>query len=72
MGRVALGAFERMNDGTWECRRATVVQHPSGWPAIKIRGGMTFSPHTVFAGFDDFTEYLESVAVDGPSIVRDE
>jgi hypothetical protein len=62
VGRQALGCFEARGDGRWVCVRATLVVGPAG--SIPVQKDRTFAPKTVFAGFNDFTAYLESVSVE--------
>lgn len=76
MGKQALGAFERQPNGDWACIKDVDISVAPGSisgtaPAsttVHVWKGRRFSPHTVFAGFDDFTAYLESICVESPSI----
>jgi hypothetical protein len=61
MGRIALGCFEERDHGVWVCTKATTVAGPSCTVAVEL--GRRFTPRTVYAGYNDFTGYLASVAV---------
>jgi hypothetical protein len=50
------------------CIRATSGSGPSCNVAVEL--GRRFAPRTVFAGHDDFTGYLASVAVPNPEKER--
>ena len=63
MVRQALGAFERQDTGDWICFRDTDISI-SPTLAVHVSKGTRFAPHTVFAGFNDFTTHLESISVD--------
>jgi hypothetical protein len=64
MGRIALGCFEERDHGVWVCIQATTVSGPACTVAVEL--GRRFAPRTVFAGYNDFTDYLASVAVPNP------
>ena len=65
MTKVALGAFESRPDGTWVCARDTELAcRQPGQAAVSVRAGRVFAPRTTFAGYDDFTTYLQSVSAE--------
>lgn len=67
MCKLAVNAFESRLDGRWVCIKTASVPIPQpGFPCVKVEKGTTFTPQVVFAGHDDFTSYLEAVAVDEP------
>jgi len=66
MIRQALECFEELLDGSWVCRKSTVITGLSC--NVAVWRGQTFAPHTVFAGYDDFTSYLESISKTVPMI----
>jgi len=61
MTRCAFGSIEELPDGRWRCLRDFVLEGPAGTVAIKL--GQTFHPGTVYAGYDNFVAYLQSVSV---------
>jgi hypothetical protein len=65
MTRIALGCFEEQPDGSWFCRRRTIVKSRSGL-SISVEKGRLFRPGTTFASYADFTEYLASVSEPRP------
>ena len=68
MSVQALGAFERESGGDWVCFKKVEVSTPDGGQTVSVTKGARFHPHTVFAGFNDFTAYLESVSIESPSV----
>ena len=70
MGRRALGCFEDRDGGGWICIRETTVVGPAG--KVAVHPGQSFTAKTVFAGYDDFTAYLASVAIESPPLSRHE
>ena len=68
MSRQALGAFEQDGTGDWVCVQSTEVPVNGGPTFVPVMKGRRFRHHTAFAGYTDFTTYLENNAVDGPSI----
>lgn len=71
MSKQALGAFEfDSSTDDWVCFRSTSVN----WNglSVPVAKGQRFHPHTTFAGHDDFTAHLSSIAVDAPSIAPHE
>ncbi len=58
----ALGAFERNSQGDWVCQKDVIIDGPMG--SVNVKRGQYFHRHTVFAGYDDFTIYLDSVGVE--------
>ena len=67
MSKQALGAFERADNGDWNCFKTTAIKSGAG-VVVPVLKGTTLHPHTVFAGFNDFTAHLDLVAVEAPSI----
>ena len=70
MSRQALAAFESGEDGVWHCRKDVVVHGPHG--DVMVRAGTSFAPHTAFAGFNDFTAYLDELAVETAKVAPHE
>ena len=66
MIKRALGAFEPDVDGNWHCRRTITVRGPHG--DVVVKAGTRIAKRAVFAGFNDFTDHLEKIAVEVPSL----
>ena len=60
-GKAGVGGFEPDQGGNWHCRKTVTVRGPLG--DVVVKAGARLAPHTVFAGFDDFTSYLEKIIV---------
>ncbi len=67
MAVQALGSFERNSVGDWVCEKNVTVDGPMG--LVEVKQGQVFHRPIVFAGYDDFTGYLDSVAIESPSII---
>ena len=63
MTRIALRCFEEQLDGSWICRNDITIKGRAC--AVYVRRNQFFAPHSVFAGFGDFTAYLASVSETG-------
>ena len=68
MSKQALGAFERQENGDWVCVATKTIQGLAG--DVEVHRGLTIHPHTTFAGRSDFGAYLDSIAIENPSIAR--
>jgi hypothetical protein len=60
MTRIALGCFEEQPDGSWICRNDITIRGRAC--EVSVTRNRLFRPHTIFAGFGDFTAYLASVS----------
>ena len=70
MTTQALGAFERDTNGNWVCMKTVTISGRDC--AVTVRRGSRFLRHTAFAGYDDFTEYLDLSAVESPPLAPHE
>jgi len=68
MCKQALGAFEQTDLGEWYCFRDVMVVGRTG--TVRVPKGTVIRRRIVYAGYDDFGRYLESVAIDVPGSVR--
>lgn len=65
MAKIAFECIELQPDGRWVCLKAAIV--PGRYGPVRVRAGQSFVAGTIFAGFDDFTSYLQRISVEAPS-----
>jgi hypothetical protein len=53
MTRIALGCFEEQPDGSWICRNDITIRGRAC--EVSVTRNRLFRPHTIFAGFGDFS-----------------
>lgn len=63
IGKQSLDAFVRQDDGSWLCVK-NIEFHAAGGGIVAVAKGQRFIAGTVFAGFDDFPAYLESICIE--------
>jgi hypothetical protein len=56
----AVKCLERDACGGWHCRADMTISGPLG--DVNVPRGTRFAPHTVYAGYNDFSSYLDSLA----------